>query len=393
MASTGDIKIENVQPSLLKRWSLINFDEAIVTVGSYKKLNSKSYNDVGKFPVIDQGDKFISGYINDELLLYKGDKPIIIFGDHTRNLKFVDFEFAVGADGTKILRPIQLLNVMFFYYYLKSLQIPSLGYSRHFKILRSVSVPLTPLPEQQRIVAKLDVLFAHLESIKTRLAHVPTLLKNFRQAVLTQAVTGKLTEEWREGKELENVDLLEKIKNKREDLYLKQCETAIKNGKRKPKKPIFSISLVSSLDFEIPSTWVKCHVGDIGEVSNGSTPSRKLPEYWRGNIPWVSSGLVQNCRIVETLEYITALGFENSSVSLLPIGTVLIAMIGEGKTRGQSAILDIEATINQNIAAINIEHGYLKPEYLQYWLKYRYEANRVAGSGTGPKALNGQKVR
>jgi type I restriction enzyme S subunit len=68
-------------------------------------------------------------------------------------------------------------------------------------------------------------------------------------------------------------------------------------------------------------------------------------------------------------------------------------MIGEGKTRGQSAILDIDATTNQNIASVIIDHGFVKSEYLFYWFKYRYEANRLAGSGTGPKALNGQKVR
>jgi len=71
------------------------------------------------------------------------------------------------------------------------------------KKLKTFKVPLPPLAEQQRIVAKLDTLFGHLENVKSRLENIPTLLKNFRQAVLTQAVTGKLTEQWREGKELE----------------------------------------------------------------------------------------------------------------------------------------------------------------------------------------------
>ena len=70
--------------------------------------------------------------------------------------------------------------------------------------LSSIKVPLPPLKEQQRIVAKLDTVFTHLDRLKTRLANIPTLLKHFRQAILTQAVTGKLTQEWRKGRELED---------------------------------------------------------------------------------------------------------------------------------------------------------------------------------------------
>ena len=74
-------------------------------------------------------------------------------------------------------------------------------------------------------------------------------------------------------------------------------------------------------------------------------------------------------------------------------GTVLIAMIGEGKTRGQSSILNIEATTNQNVAAIVIEHGYINPKFLWYWLQKEYKKNREKGAGSGPQALNCQRVR
>jgi type I restriction enzyme S subunit len=204
MASRGDIKFEEVQPKLCEKWLKLDFEATLDKTGSFTKLKSKDYFDEGKFPVIDQGDSFISGYINDEELLYQGELPVIIFGDHTRVVKFIDFQFATGADGTKVLKPLEFFDSMFYFYYLKSLKIPSLGYSRHFKILKAVKVPLPPLAEQQRIVTKLDELFEHLETLKTRLNNIPQLLKNFRQAVLTQAVTGKLTEEWREGKELNN---------------------------------------------------------------------------------------------------------------------------------------------------------------------------------------------
>lgn len=204
MASRGDINLENVQPKLFDNWVKLSIEETIDKTGAFVKLKSKDYFEIGDFPVIDQGDKFISGYINDESLLYQGELPVIIFGDHTRNVKFIDFPFAAGADGTKILKPKSFYNPKFYHYYFKSLSVPDLGYSRHFSILKEIEFPLPPLAEQNRIVTKLDALFTQLETIKTSMAKVPLLLKDFRQQVLTQAVTGKLTEEWRIGKELED---------------------------------------------------------------------------------------------------------------------------------------------------------------------------------------------
>jgi restriction endonuclease S subunit len=202
MTSRGDIEKNNIQPILSEEWIKFDLDEVLEKAGAFTKLKSSDYFESGNFPVVDQGDKFISGFVIDEKLLYQGELPVIIFGDHTRIVKYIDFKFAAGADGTKILKPFAFYDSKFFYYYFRSLQIPSLGYSRHFKILKSIKFPLPPKPEQERIVAKLDLLFADIERVKEGLAKIPVLMKNFRQAVLTQAVTGKLTEEWRVGKGL-----------------------------------------------------------------------------------------------------------------------------------------------------------------------------------------------
>ena len=102
---------------------------------------------------------------------------------------------------------------------------------------------------------------------------------------------------------------------------------------------------------------------------------------------------MQNNIIRETREQITEMGFAETSRRLLPKGTVLIAMIGEGKTRGQSAILDIEATINQNMAAIDIRYGGIESRYLWYWFQFQYLRTRQEGGGSGPQALNCQRVR
>jgi len=125
----------------------------------------------------------------------------------------------------------------------------------------------------------------------------------------------------------------------------------------------------------------------------GGTPSRKEPRYWNGHIRWVSSGEVANCRIGATRECITKEGLANSNAKVYPAGTVLVAMIGEGKTRGQSAILDVEAATNQNAAGIVVNADLLNPEYVWRWARSEYESTRAIGRGGNQPALSGQKVR
>lgn len=125
----------------------------------------------------------------------------------------------------------------------------------------------------------------------------------------------------------------------------------------------------------------------------GGTPSRKIAEYWGGDVPWVSSGEVANCRISATRERITERGLKNSNAKLYPAGTVLIAMIGEGKTRGQAAILDIAAATNQNAAGALVDPEVLDSEFTWRWALSEYERTRAVGRGGNQPALNGQKVR
>jgi restriction endonuclease S subunit len=191
MAGKGDIKKADIQPNLNPRWDRIEFEQALEKTTITHKLKSNDFFFEGIFPVVDQGSVLVSGYVNEEDILYKGELPIVVFGDHTRNIKFIDFEFAVGADGTKILKSKKGIDVKFLYYYLKSLRIPDFGYSRHYSIFKFLDFPLPPLAEQERLVAKLDALFAQLEVMKKALERIPKLLRDFRQQVLTQAVTGQ----------------------------------------------------------------------------------------------------------------------------------------------------------------------------------------------------------
>jgi restriction endonuclease S subunit len=199
MRETGDIRIDKMMPRLCETWPVVPFDECLVPASaSYRKLKSTDIKASGKIPVIDQGESFISGYTDEPANEYPGALPVIVFGDHTRRFKFVDFKFAIGAQGTHLLYPCADLTPKFFYHYLSALNLESQGYSRHYKFLKQALVPVPRLPEQRRIVAKLEKLLGKADACHQRLAKIPVLLKRFRQSVLAAACSGRLTADWRE---------------------------------------------------------------------------------------------------------------------------------------------------------------------------------------------------
>lgn len=179
-------------------WLPVSFDDVFTQVStSGKKVKTADALAEGEFPVVDQGREFISGYLDDASLVVADDKPLIIFGDHTREIKWIDFPFIPGADGVKILKPHPEMDGRFLYFFLRNLPIESKGYARHFKIVKDAEYLAPPLAEQTRIAAKLDELLAQVDTLKARIDGIPALLKRFRQSVLAAAVSGRLTEEWR----------------------------------------------------------------------------------------------------------------------------------------------------------------------------------------------------
>jgi len=121
------------------------------------KILSREYDESGSIPIVDQGRELIGGYTSQKDAEYSGDIPCIVFGDHTKIFKYVDFPFALGADGVKVLTSkTKDIMVPFLYYYLRSQKLPDAGYSRHFKFLKKLRVPVIPIDEQRRIVGLLD---------------------------------------------------------------------------------------------------------------------------------------------------------------------------------------------------------------------------------------------
>ncbi len=241
---------------------------------------------------------------------------------------------------------------------------------------------LAPLAEQKVIADKLDTLLAQVENTKARLERIPQILKRFRQSVLSAAVSGRLTEEWRERKPGIRKPRLSEIK----EHWLNAYRAA---GKKLPKP-----QAVNDLESRVvPNSWLETRIGQVFDVFVGSTPSRSRPDFWNGEIPWVSSSEVAFCRISSTREHITESGLASASTTVHPVGTVMLAMIGQGKTRGQVAILGIPACHNQNTAALRVPEEFVVPDYLYHYLVKQYEETRRIGGGNNQKALNKRFVQ
>lgn len=352
----------------------------------------------------------------EKYLLEDGDIVISRAGSVGVSYLLKEPEKAVFA--SYLIRFKPLVDIKFFKYFLDSpiywsqvsenklgIAVPNVNASK----LKEISFDLPPRNEQNRIVTKIEELFSELDNGIASLKTAQEKLKVYRQAVLKHAFEGKLTAQWRE----ENKDKLEtpeqllaRIQQEHENRYqehLAEWEKAVakweESGKegKKPGKPkeFFAqgeLDEDSKLNFDIPNSWSAQLIGHVFSVFVGATPSRKESTFWNGDIHWVSSGEVSFCEIHKTSETITQAGYANTSTETHPSGTVLLAMIGEGKTRGQAAILKIPAAHNQNTAAIRVSEINLSPEYLYYFFRYQYERTRQIGSGNNQKALNKHRV-
>lgn len=338
-------------------------------------IKSTNYSDTYSTPVLTAGKSFIIGYTDETVGIYNS-LPVIIFDDFTTSSQYVNFPFKVKSSAMKILSPnVNLVLPKFIYYRMQIIQFDHSTHKRYWiQQYSKIKVQIPSIPEQKRIVSQIEELFSRLDASVAELQTAKEKLKVYRQAVLKEAFEGKLSETWR----------LSSSATPQND-FLSICK----------QNPSFKDTSgdENEITLHIPTTWLKILIGDIFDVEVGSTPKRSIAEYWNGTINWVSSGEVHFNAIATTKEKITEAGLANSSTNLQPAGTVLLAMIGEGKTRGQAAILNTNAAHNQNTAAILVSKTPCDPKYIYYFLLLNYENTRRVGSGNNQKALNKERVR
>ena len=306
-----------------------------------------------------------------------------------------------------LIRFKPLLNRWYFKYFLESpfywreiadnklgIAVPNVNASK----LKEIAIPISPGNEQHRIVAKIEELFSELDKGIENLKTAQTQLKIYRQALLKHAFKGKLTAQWRADHpdKLETADaLLKRIQQERTQRYQQQLadwEAAGKQG-GKPKAPKIFPSLTAD-EFavlpELPDGWCWVRVGDVGSVGTGVTPLKGRPDFYaNGNIPWITSGALNDNFVTEPSDYVTQVALKKTNLRMYPRHTLLVALYGEGKTRGKCSELLIEATTNQAIAAI-VQEGLSEKirKYLKWFFQKNYEDIRLKSSGGVQPNLN-----
>jgi type I restriction enzyme, S subunit len=273
-------------------WTYLSFDEAVEDAsGGNVKTKQNDYAEQGSFAIVDQGKALIAGYTDDPLALCRAGLPVVVFGDHTRCLKYVDFPFGMGADGVKILRPRAELDVKFLYHYLRQLKLPDGGYDRHFKYLKRESVPTPPLEEQHRIAAILDQAEILRTQRRQALAHLDTLTQS---------------------------------------LFLDMFGDPVTN----------------------PKGWETKPASALGKVITGNTPPRAVPEYYGNSIEWIKSDNLNTPHyyLTNASERLSEAG--KAVGRAVPPNSILVTCIaGSPECIGNAAMADREVAFNQQINA------------------------------------------
>jgi type I restriction enzyme S subunit len=322
------LDIINMKPN----WQTKKLEDCLDKIVYTNKIQRKDFLEAGAFPIISQEAEFINGYWNSKKDLFHIKKPVVIFGDHTQVLKYVDFDFVLGADGVKILCPKDFLNPRFFYYFLQSGDLKNLGYARHYRLLKEVEVYYPEsLPSQHRLVKILDEVFEKTAQAKERAE------KNLQNA---------------------------------KDLFVSYLEGVFAN----PEKG-----------------WQEKRLGEICEIVNGGTPDTKVLDYWDGDNLWITPkdmGKLEDIYVSDTIRKISNSGLENSSAKLLPANSVILS---SRAPIGYLAVNQKEMATNQGCKGL-IPCNKLEAVFLYYFLKSAVKLLNSLGSGTTFKELSSTKL-
>ena len=282
------------------------------------KVQTDEYHESGTHIIIDQGLEQIAGYTDREEGVFSA-VPAIIFGDHTRIIKYVDEPFFLGADGVKVLRcKLPDPNYRYLYYALKHSRIPNTGYNRHYKWLKEVQIPYPNAKHQEEIVAILDDICRAIAVRQRQLLTLDTLIKARFVEVFGDTMTNE-------------------------------------------------------------KGWPRLTLNEAcASIFGGGTPSKNHPEYFTGTIPWVSPKDMKSDVIRDSIDHITEDAIDNSSTNLVPVDSVLMVIrSGILKHSLPVAINRVPVTINQDMKAF-IPGKLILSGYLMYYFK-TIESDVLAG--------------
>ncbi|MFP7411293.1 restriction endonuclease subunit S [Aeromonas veronii] len=365
-----------------------------ISVGS-NKIKTAEILDVGAVPVVDQGKVFIAGYSDRVDLKITLPGPVIVFGDHTSALKYIDFDFVAGADGVKILRPICICE-RYFYLVCNTLPIESRGYGRHYNRLLDNKFPLPPMGEQYRIVAKVDELMALCDQLEQRsesqlAAHqmlVETLLATLtdscdaeelaqnwarlsshfdilftteasidalKQSILQLAVMGKLVSQ--DPSDEPASALLERIAAEKAQL--------VKEKKIKKEKPLPAIS-EDEKPFELPLGWVWSRISESSLFCEYGSSEKTVSELSDG-VPVLKMGDIQDGKVILGSHQVVSPKIDDLPNLYLKKGDILYNRTNSAELVGKTGMFDGDDdtyTFASYLIRIRCSIHNIRPEYL-----------------------------
>ena len=381
-----EINKDEIPYTIPQSWLWVDFESIIKSIGTKNnQIKSKEIENTGTIPVVSQGKEYIDGFSNQVDKSISPKKPVILFGDHTRNVKYIDFEFIIGADGTKIFESLLADSKYLFRWVQRaSTFIENRGYSRHYSLLKKKPVPIPPLAEQKRIVAKIEEIFAVIDQIGTKKEEALSIIRNMRQAALQDAIMGVLVEQ-EDANEPASI-LYEKIQAEKEKL--------VKEKKIKKEKPFPEIEAEEIL-FEIPDSWKWTRLGEISILLNGDR-GKNYPgkRYWVDEgIPFINAGTLNNRYLSkDNMNFIPEERYELLSNGFVEKNDIIYCL------RGSLGKISINKDFDKGAIASSVviirSIGDTNVDYLYYLLTSDYGKDLIkkVDSGTAQPNLSAKNV-
>ena len=360
---------------LPENWICVYIEDITNSIPSKQfQIKESEVKQSGNNIVISQSKDYSIGYSDCDSKVYKHIDPVIVFGDHTASVKFVEFDFVIGADGLKIFEPITKYVDAKYLYFVLLYNADGLdkigGYSRHYKYLKEKIIPLPSLEEQKRIVAKIEELLPLVDRYEEAWNKLELLNKKFpvdmEKSILNFAVKGKLVK----GSDSSGIELYNKIVDHKKELNIANKKHLESNNE--------------SFPFDIPENWKWCRFGEVVDYRMGKTPPRAESEWWTNDIPWISIGdMIENGHVSNTKEKVS-----NSALrikfggTISPKGTLIMSF---KLTVGRVSILDMDAVHNEAIISIfpYIDKLNTFRDYLFYTLPFLSQFGEAKGAIKG----------
>ena len=352
-------------------------DIAEVVPQAMSKVKSSAIKERGRYPVVDQGNTFVSGFVDGIEAIQAVENPVIVFGDHTRNIKYIDFDFVVGADGVKVLRP-HSLNPKYFFYMAQAVGIKSRGYGRHFREFCSSYIPIMSLRDQVNTVSALEEILSLCAKLEVSISKRNTLFDSVLKSAVNSISSAQTPEGLRLAWERINKNWeviagtpvsISSIRTLILDLAVRGQITPHKySGVSAEELIAESIRLAKRVKgkqtresqgfpFEIPSHWVWSTIEDLCETQTGTTPKLQDSDNLQELIHYVTAADMVKLKALKSRS--VSISAAKRGGRIAPKDSVLFVGIG---TIGKCCLIVSPATFNQQIHSAtprNINAQYL----------------------------------